>query len=143
MSIFGTTEPKFTSGATTVNLDYTLLDPKWPIPEIIEAKSPITGKKTFTLRGDYAEFDVLVHLSKYGSGAATKAATIYGYHGQLVKFYPFRDGFAVKNSAGSAVDFLLLVESGFKDDYCEYDILKLKFIATAYIDITESIYIPE
>ena len=63
--IFGNSNSKFVSGATTVDLPYSVLDPDWIMPDVLEHQSIISGKKNFINKGYYSEFKVQVNLFKY------------------------------------------------------------------------------
>ncbi len=137
MSVFGTTPPKFVSGTTTVTLDKTKIKADWPIADVIIQTSAVNGVKNFIFKGDYAEFDVIIHISKYADPSSI-FNTLMQYHGKEVdKFYPFGDGAFLQDSDGNPIKVFLDMKMFFLDDFNKYDAIKMHVTAKKYIDITK------
>lgn len=139
MSIFGTTYPKFVQGATTVNLENAILTPNWPIPEIVEQQSILTGEKSFVVRGSHAEFDVLVHLFKYASPGTT-AETMLAYNNTIVdQFYPFANGNYLMDESSNAVKCFLSMKLASLDKLNKFDTMIITVKTINYFDITKGV----
>lgn len=103
--LFGISNSKFITGATTVELLHSLLDPDYFIPDEVEHTSIINGDVNYIWRGQYNKFLVTVYLFKYSDPKA-KFLEIYSYKGTSVDyFYPFSDGEFIKDLGGNAVKF--------------------------------------
>jgi len=91
MSIFGTSNSKFKSGVTEVELQYSTIRPQWLIPQTIEHRSIMNGKiNIIKIANDKARFEVVVNLWKYAV-PKTSAQDILTYNHDTVKFMPHED----------------------------------------------------
>ena len=140
MSIFGTGSAKFKFGGDAdVDLDYSVLKPKWVLSDYIEHKSVITGQKQFIPLGDYSEFIVDVHLYKYGDPSA-KFSEIYDYLHTNVAFWPHSDGSAVKSADDSNTEFFISdMNLSYLEDVDYNDVLSIKFVSSDYTIVSKSL----
>lgn len=146
MSLMGSQEPKFvgtgTPSSATVNLDHTTILTNWADAQIIEQTSVINGVRNYITLGDYSEFVVTVNLYKHTTSPTPKEKfqEIYAFNHQLVQFFPHREGVAVKDSGGTAVNFYISsMIPGYLDTPDFKDILTITFKATGYTDAENSL----
>jgi len=144
--IFGTGAPRFTRGANVIDLDHaSIIDARWAVPDRLERKSAVTGKRNFIRLGDYSEFTVQIELHRYtvtlnGYTPQSKLEQIYLYYKNSyeVKFQPHRDEPAIQNESGADVDFII---TDFIIQYIDgtvnnLDRLILTFKSVDYTDMT-------
>ncbi|MEW6039926.1 MAG: hypothetical protein AB1633_00195 [Elusimicrobiota bacterium] len=140
--ILGVEAPKLVNGATTVLLDYAVMDPDFGVEDVIEKVSVFNGYREYILFGDYAEFKLEIYLFEYGDTLArkNKFLEIYNQRKNLVDFYPHRDGGPIKNEAGEIVKFAAKVMKPFYfQNEPSHDAMYLYLKSQKYIDITKSL----
>ena len=140
MSIFGTSAPRFvTTGAATINLDYSEVIEDKPSPDRLVNKSPLSGSITNVERGDHYTVKIKVNLFKY-SNPTTKFNEIVAHYRTGVYLYKHRDGNAYKDSSGSDVlMYFDLIERGYLETGNFEDVLILTFKSTEWIDLGEMV----
>lgn len=140
--IFGISKPKFVFNSTDYFLDYSVLSPNFSIPQSVEQTSVITGHRELVEKGDYAEFTVLVHLHKYADPRA-KFEELYPAYRKSVKFYPHRDGEALKDVNGDDALFIVSeMKPGYLSNLVNFDILTITFKSKDYIDLSDQVVYP-
>jgi len=135
MAIFGTEAPKIiTTGATTIDIDYSRIIKDEPEYLVTVNKSSFSGNKFFSPHGRYWVFECAVNLFKEADPVA-KYTTYLALLHQKVYLYRHRDGNAVKDVSGDDVLFIIddLGES-FLEQYNWNDLLKLRFVSSEFID---------
>lgn len=136
--IFGSGKPKFVLGVTDHLLDYSMVTGEF-LPEEIEQVSVINGHREFIVKGDYAEFEVLVHLHKYANPRA-KFEELYACRGADVVFYPHREGEPLKDGNGNNVLFhISAMVPGYLQNIVNYDILSIRFRSKDFVDLSNNV----
>ena len=140
MSIWGTGSAQFQfPGDSVVTLEHSTMQGDYILPDIIEHKSIITGKKHFINNGDYSEFTVNVYLYKYADASA-KFSEIYDYLHTNVYFWPHNDGKAISGSDSSPTEFFISDMSlSYLEDANYNDLLTIKFVASDYTVVSKSL----
>jgi hypothetical protein len=132
MDILGVNTAKFKSGATTVQLERSEIDPTFIDPDVIEHKSILNGHVEFKAR-KYAEFILIHHLCNYVD-PAIKYNEVASYLFTAVEFYPHSEGAPIKNKFGGTVPFFIVqVKPFYLEDDDNYDALIIKFKSTSPI----------
>lgn len=135
--IFGTTNPKFVSGANTVDLEYSHLDPAFLIPAEIMHESVFTGFRSFANSNDFARFGVMIFLWKY-QNPVTKFEELQTYKNQLVHFYPHSDGQAIWAAEGGKAEFYIRsVDGYYLKDIVDYAVCIITFEAMEHVNLEE------
>jgi len=130
--IFGNSNSKFVSGATTVDLPYSVLDPDWIMPDVLEHQSIISGKKNFINKGYYSEFKVQINLWKYAN-PNTSFDELESYKFSQVTFYPHKDSDPIKDIFGNESQFLISdIEPYYLTSTTQKDIALITFTADRY-----------
>lgn len=95
MAVFGESYSKFQSVqlsiGTVVDLQFSIIKPRWAETNIVQNQSVINGIKAFTkIEEDFATFDVICNLWKNADPQAT-FETIFAYNHDIVNFMPHED----------------------------------------------------
>jgi hypothetical protein len=140
--IFGNAKPKFVYSAVEYMLDYSTLEGEFSVPQSQEQQSVLNGHRELVETGDYAEFTVLVHLHKYANPRA-KFEELYTAYRKSVKFYPHRDGTALKDMNGDDALFIVTeMRPGYISNIVNYDILTIVFKSKDYVDLSDQVIYP-
>jgi len=134
--IFGNSYSKFVSGATTVELPNSILDPDFVLPDLITHQSIMTGKLNYIKKGYYSFFKVMVYLYQRVD-PNSDYAELESYRDNQVTFYPHKDGDPIKDIFGNETQFLLSnIESYYLTNTVLKDIALLTFKADRYTQLT-------
>jgi len=134
--IFGTANSKFVSGATTVDLPSSVLDPSYIIPEVIEHQSVVSGKRNWIPLGYYSDFKLQVNLFKYDD-PNTSFNLIESYKFSKVTFYPHKDGDPIKDIFGNESQLLISdIEAYYLTNEFQKDIAIITFLSDRYTRLT-------
>ena len=117
--------------------------------DLISQKSILDGTRRFLLQGSYSEFSILIYLHK-NSAPSTTLQTLFTYHGETVKVFPYiwADSTetvlagAVQDSTGMAdAEFTLteIIPGEQGEPGSGLDIVTVKFVSNSYTDASASI----
>lgn len=140
--IFGSAKAKIVFNGKDYLLDHSVLTPEFMIPDHKLMTSVLNGHRQLFIKGDYAEFTILVHLHKYADPAA-KLLELFQLYPHEVFFYPHRDSNPIADIHSVPVPFIVTeFKPGYLHNYVDYDIVTLTLKSVDYIDI-RSIVIAE
>jgi hypothetical protein len=139
MAIFGTSAPKIVSGATTIELDYAVVQKSEPDERSFVIQNEVTGADTHADRGYHWNIEILINLYKYTDPSGTYNQLV-ALLGTSVNVYPHRDHAALSDSGGNDVDFLFTeIVPSYVDGVFGNDALLLKFTSLEFVDISQSL----
>lgn len=140
--LFGSGSSKFQSGATTVLLEHSLIEPDYCIRNISTTTSVYDHYHTYDFHGDYSEFTVQLNLFKYDS-PVDKYNEVYNYLYTNVYFWPHVDGVAISGSNNEGMLFFIDEMKHkylFNDEaMAEQDVLYIHFKSLSYTSVSGSI----
>jgi len=117
--VWGNSYSKFKSvnvnPGTVVSLGYSLLQPTWTEPQVLENVSILTGTSDFIkLSNDLGQFDVVSNIWKNGLSAATVMNNLLAYNHDVVNFMPHQDsGVYIKADGGGDAEFFIILMQPF------------------------------
>lgn len=106
-NIFGNSYPKFTSGSSSVNLEYSRISEyNFFEPDVVEHISVLTGDKHYPYARNRSSFtiDVLLHLY---TSSVDKLEEIYSYINKPVNIYPHSDFSASVDTYGIPIEYYI------------------------------------
>lgn len=138
-----------TPDSTKRTFENVILDADWVQSDLISQKSILDGTRRFLLQGSYSEFSILIYLHK-NSTPSTTLQTLFTYHGETVKVFPYiwTDSTetvlaaAVQDSTGIAdAEFTLteIIPGEQGEPGSGLDIVTVKFVSNSYTDASASI----
>ena len=143
MSVFGTTNSRFKSStAVVVDLDYSVIEPNWAVPQLVENISVVNKASTFIkIADDFAEFVVTVNIWKNGSPEDVMNGILQWNH-DIVNFMPHEDSATyVQQVGGGDASFYITEMTPFyikNEPPVLQDMLLLRFKSLEAIDASGS-----
>ena len=150
MAVFGETHPVIEiqpAGTPTVDLEHSIIKPKWAVTNLIKHQSVITGVRSFTKRSeDLAIFDVVINVWKYSIPANTMD-TLLGYNHNTVFFKPHDESpnYIYEFGTSNEAEFYISLVRPFyyRNDPPELqDKLLMRFESLVPVDVTSVIDFP-
>lgn len=148
MSIWGTGNACFYYGYEREAFN-SIVNPKFQLPEIIEQVSVIDGSKNIITLGDYAQFDIIIHLNRYDN-TANAFENFYEMNHKDVKFKPFKYSININGTVSGGIylkdmnnnDLLFYVEKVepfYLDKFAKYDSCLISITSKKFIDLQKSL----
>jgi hypothetical protein len=139
VAIFGTSSPKITSGATTINLDYAIVTKNEPDDQSFVLPDTYAGSDGHVARGYHWDFEVTINIFKEADPAAMYVSLI-ALLGTKVHVFPHRDHSALSDALGNPVEFLFSeLAPQYVTETFDYDALALKFKSLGFVDLSQSL----
>jgi len=95
---------KILHGLTEIEFDNSVLDGDFIRPELLEHESVVSGYRSFVKNGDRSNLLITDYVYK-NADTKTRLQTLQALEGELVSFYPDKNGSAIKNKSGEVQDF--------------------------------------
>jgi hypothetical protein len=127
-TIWGIQHSRIVSGATTVELEHSIIEPNFIISDAIMHESVLTGVRTWSRKRMRTEFTVMEYLFKYAN-PHTKAREILALENTVVTFYLAIDGAMVQEMYLDSVDIYGLIRP------YRYDVAVLNFKSKNWLNV--------
>ena len=106
--VFGEQNSRMKFESTTIELNYSILRPTWTVPNLIQHRSILTGRRTIRqISSDRARFQVVMNIYRQGS-PHDKMDEVLGYNHSTVKFAPHKDEPYMIDEFGDEADFYII-----------------------------------
>ena|ERR1035437_1328441 len=147
--IDGLRAPKFVVDGTDLLLDHFIVQKDEPVYDNLIRKSIINGATKIKVKGYHWAFEGETQLWRYAKDnppvdPAAKYLELYSNLYKSGSLYRHRDHDPIKSDAGVIVSFILIEiipYCKFSNGYnFNYDAAIVKFISSAYVDITKSVH---